>query len=75
MWMMREMRVRLRDTRLSCGLAHCGIRVAPGDKVPVLELRTARLLCRQLELDEHHVIAHTERQREGGAAREEVADL
>lgn len=32
-------------------------------------------LCCQLELHEHHVIAHTERQGEWGAAGQEVTDL
>lgn len=52
-----------------------GLCVAAGDEVSVLELGGARLLRRQLELDKHHVIADTQRQGEGGAARQEVVDL
>lgn len=52
-----------------------GLCVAAGDEVSVLELGTARLLRRQLELDKHHVITDTQRQGEGGAARQEVIDL
>lgn len=57
------------------GLPGGGLRVAPGDEVPVLELRAAGLLRRQLELDEHHVIANAQGQGEGGAAGQEVTDL
>lgn len=60
---------------LSRGLSHCRLRVAPGDEVPVLELGTAGLLRRQLELDEHHVITDTQCQGEGRAAGQEVTDL
>lgn len=72
-------RVRVGDTglpcRLPCGLSHGGLRVAPGDEVSVLELGTAGLLRRQLELHEHHVITDTQCQGEGGAAGQEVTDL
>lgn len=54
------MGVRVR-TGLPCGLADGGLRIAPGDEVPVLELGSPGLLCCQLELDEHHVITHTKR--------------
>ena len=47
---------------------------AAGDDVPVLELPAALLGC-QLELHEHHMVAHTQRQGERGAARQEVIDL
>lgn len=68
-------RVRVGHTGLPRGLSHCGLRAAPGDDVSVLELGTAGLLRRQLELDEHHVIADTQCQGEGGAAGQEVTDL
>lgn len=77
-WMMREVvgvRVRVGNTGLPCRLSHCGVRIAPGDEVSVLELGTPRLLRRQLQLDEHHVIPYTQCQGEGGAARQEVTDL
>lgn len=77
-WMMGVMvgvRVRVGDTGLPCGLSHCGLCVAPGDEVSVLELGTAGLLRRQLELDKHHVITNTQCQGEGGAAGQEVTDL
>lgn len=77
-WMMGVMvgvRVRVGNTGLPCGLSHCGLCVAPGDEVSVLELGTARLLCRQLELDEHHVITYTQCQGEGRAAGQKVTDL
>lgn len=77
-WMMGGVvgvRVRMGNTGLPCGLSHCGLCVAPGDKVSVLELRTAGLLRRQLELDEHHVITNAQGEREGGAAGQEVTDL
>lgn len=77
-WMMGVMvgvRVRVRNTGLPCGLSHCGLCVAPGDEVSVLELGTTGLLRRQLELDEHHVITNTQCQGEGGAAGQEVTDL
>lgn len=61
--------------RVSRRLPRRGLRVAAGDEVSVLELGGARLLRRQLELDEHHVIADAQRQGEGGAARQEVVDL
>ena len=78
MWMMGKvvgMRVRVGDTGLPCGLSRCRLCVAAGDDVSVLELGTARLLCRQLQLDEHHVITYTQREGEGGAAGQEVTDL
>lgn len=56
--------VRVGNTGLPRGLSHCGLRVAPGDEVSVLELGATRLLCRQLELDEHHVIPDTQCQGE-----------
>lgn len=68
-------RVRVGNPGLPRGLSHGSLCVAPGDEVPVLKLGTAGLLRRQLELDEHHVITHTQRQSEGGAAGQEVADL
>lgn len=68
-------RVRVGHTGLPCGLSHCGLCVAPGDEVSVLELGTARLLRRQLELDEHHVITDTQCQGEWRAAGQEVTDL
>lgn len=77
-WMMGVMvgvRVRVGNTGLPCGLSHCCLCVAPGDEVSVLELGTAGLLRRQLELDEHHVITNTQCQGEGGAAGQEVTDL
>lgn len=67
--------VRVRDTGLPCGLPHGGLCVSPGDEVSVLELGTAGLLRRQLELDKHHVVTNTKCQGEGGAAGQEVADL
>lgn len=67
--------VRVGNTGLPCGLSHCGLCIAPGDEVSVLELGTPRLLCRQLELDKHHVITNTQCQGEGGAAGQEVTDL
>lgn len=45
-----------------------------GDEVPVLELPSA-LLSRQLQLHEHHVVAHTQGQGQWGPARQEVVDL
>lgn len=78
-WMMGGVvvgvRVSMRNTGLPCGLTHCGLCIAPGDEVPVLELGATRLLCRQLELDEHHVITDSQSQSEGGAAGQEVTDL
>lgn len=77
-WMMGVvvgMRVRVGNTGLPSGLPHCGLRVASGDDVSVLELGPAGLLRRQLELDEHHVITDTQCQGEGGAAGQEVTDL
>lgn len=47
---------------------------AAGDDVPVLELPAA-LLGRQLELHEHHMVAHAQGQGERGASRQEVVDL
>lgn len=70
-----RMRVRVGNTGLPRGLPHCGLCVAPGDEVSVLELGTAGLLRCQLELDKHHVITHTQCQGEGGAAGQEVTDL
>ncbi len=67
--------VRVGNSGLPCGLSHCGLRIASGDEVSVLELGTAGLLRRQLELDEHHVITDTQCQGEGGAAGQEVTDL
>lgn len=57
------------------GLPRRGLCIAAGDEVSVLELGTARLLRRQLELDKHHVVTDAQRQGEGGAARQEVIDL
>lgn len=77
-WMMGVVvgvRVRVGNTGLPCGLSHCGLCIAPGDEVSVLELGTTRLLRRQLELDKHHVITNTECQGERGAAGQEVTDL
>lgn len=77
-WMMGGMvgvRVRMGNTGLPRGLSHRRLGVAPGDKVSVLELWTARLLRRQLELDEHHVITNAQGECEGGAAGQEVTDL
>lgn len=77
-WMLRVVVgvwVRVWNTGLPCGLSHCGLCVAPGDEVSVLELGTTRLLRRQLELDEHHVITYTQCQGEGGAAGQKVTDL
>lgn len=80
-WMMGvvvgvRVRVRVGNAGLPRrGLSHCGLSVAPGDDVSVLELGSAGLLCRQLELDEHHVIADTQCQGEGRAAGQEVTDL
>lgn len=77
-WMMGGMvgvQVRMGNARLPCGLPHRALCVAPGDKVSVLELRTAGLLRRQLELDEHHVISNAQGECEGGAAGQEVTDL
>lgn len=77
-WMMGVMVgmwVRVGDTGLPCGLSRCSLCAAPGDEVSVLELGTAGLLCRQLELDEHHVVTYTQCQGEWGAARQEVTDL
>lgn len=62
-WMMGVvvgMRVRVGDTGLPRGLSHCGLCIAPGDEVSVLELGTTGLLRCQLELDEHHVIPDTQ---------------
>lgn len=70
-----RVRVVVENSRVSSGLPRRGLRVAAGDEVSVLELGAARLLRRQLELDKHHVIADTQRQGEGGAARQEVIDL
>lgn len=67
--------VRVGYTGLPCRLSHCGLRIAPGDEVSVLELGSSRLLRRQLELDEHHVITDAQCQGEGGAAGQEVTDL
>jgi hypothetical protein len=69
--------VRVGYAGLPAVLSRCGgVRgVAPGDEVSVLELGTARLLRRQLELDEHHVVAHAQREGEGRAAGQEVTDL
>lgn len=72
---MVRVRLRVGNTRLPRRLSHCGVCIAPGDKVSVLELGRTRLLCRQLELDEHHVITDTQCQGEGGAAGQEVTDL
>lgn len=65
----------LMGVRVSVGNPGLSLCVSPGDEVPVLELGATRLLRCQLELDEHHVITYTQRQGEGGAARQEVADL
>lgn len=70
-----RMRVVVEDARVPRRLPSRGLCVAAGDEVSVLELGTARLLRRQLELDKHHVITDTQRQGEGGAARQEVIDL
>lgn len=67
--------VRVGNTGQPCGLSRCCLCIAPGEKVSVLQLRTSRLLSRQLELDKHHVVTNTQCQGEGGAAREEVIDL
>lgn len=67
--------VRVGDSGLPRGLSHGGFCVAAGNEVPVLELWTAGLLRRQLELDEHHVVSYTQCQGEGGAAGQEVTDL
>lgn len=48
---------------------------APRDDVSVLELGSARLLRRQLQLHKHHVVSNTQRQGERRAAGQEVADL
>lgn len=77
-WMVRVMvgvRVRVGNAGLPCRLSHCGLCVAPGDEVSVLELGSTRLLCRQLELDEHHVVTYTQCKGEGGAAGQKVTDL
>lgn len=71
MWMVGV----LMGVRVSVGNTGLSLCISPGDEVPVLELGTARLLRRQLELDEHHVITYTQRQGERGAARQEVTDL
>lgn len=68
-------RVRVGNSGLPCGLSHCSLCVSPSDEMSVLELGTTRLLRRQLELDKHHVVPHAQCQGEGGAARQEVADL
>lgn len=68
-------RVRVEDARVPRGLPRRGLCIAAGDEVSVLELGTARLLRRQLELDKHHVVTDAQRQGEGGAARQEVIDL
>lgn len=70
-----RMRVVVQRARVPCRLPRRGLGVAAGDEVSVLELGTARLLRRQLELDKHHVITDPQRQGEGGAARQEVIDL
>lgn len=67
--------VGMGNTGLPCGLTHGSLSIAPGDEVPVLELGSTSLLCRQLELDEHHVITDSQRQGERGAAGQEVTDL
>lgn len=67
--------VSVGNTGLSCRVSRCGVRGATGYKMSVLELRTPRLLCRQLQLNEHHVIANTQCQGEGGTAGQEVTDL
>lgn len=81
-WMMGVVvgvRVRVGNTGLPCGSLHvglhCGLCIAPGDEVSVLELGTTRLLRCQLELYKHHVITNTECQGERGAAGQEVTDL
>lgn len=78
-WMMGGVVVGVRvsggSTGLPCRLTHCGLCIAPGVEVPVLELGTTRLLCRQLELDEHHVITDSQSQGEWRAAGQEVTDL
>lgn len=53
--------MRIGDAGLPRRLAYGGLRIAPSDEVPVLELGSPGLLCCQLELDEHHVIAHAQR--------------
>lgn len=68
-------RLRVGNTRLPRRLSHCGVCIAAGDEVSVLKLGSTRLLCRQLELDEHHVITDTQCQGEGRAAGQEVTDL
>lgn len=54
-----RVRVRMRDTRLSGGLSHSAIATASCDDVSVLELGSARLLSRQLQLHKHHVVTYT----------------
>lgn len=54
-----RVRVVVESTRVPRGLPRRGLCVAAGDEVSVLELGTARLLRRQLELDKHHVVADT----------------
>lgn len=67
--------VVVEDAGVPRGLPRRGLCIAAGDEVSVLELGTARLLRRQLELHKHHVVADAQRQGEGGAARQEVIDL
>lgn len=62
--------VRVGDPGMSGGRLSCRrLRAAAGEEVPVARLRS------QLELHEHHVITHTQRQREWRAAGQEVTDL
>lgn len=77
-WMMRVVVgvwVGMGNTGLPCGLSHCGLCAAPGNEVSMLELRTTRLLGRQLQLDEHHVITDAQGQGERRTAGQEVTDL
>lgn len=70
-----RVRVVVEDARVARRLPCRSLCVAAGDEVSVLELGTARLLRRQLELDKHHVISDTQCQGEGRAARQKVVDL
>ena len=66
--------VGVRDAGLPHGLPGGHLAVAPGDEVSVLDGRP-RLLRRQLQLDEHHVVADPQGQGQGRAARQEVTHL
>lgn len=75
-WLMRVMvRVQVGHTWLPHAIVSAASRglcrtvpAAPRDDVSVLELRSARLLSRQLQLHKHHVVSNTQRQGERRAA-------